>query len=121
MHYIFSIQWSICRLLFQLKRGASIEKRSGLGYTPLHVTAHYDRVGVAKLLLEAGVNPDEEDFQVSYFLLVSALLSRGRGPTTNLIFVNRDLRPYTMRLNYRRRQWQTYSSSSARTKTGSLG
>ena len=47
-----------------MNRGASIERRSGLGYTPLHVTAHYDRVGVAKLLLEAGVNPDEEDFQV---------------------------------------------------------
>lgn len=48
-----------------MKRGANIERRSGLGYTPLHVTAHYDRVGVARLLLEAGVNPDEEDLQVS--------------------------------------------------------
>lgn len=47
-----------------MKRGANVEKRSGLGYTPLHITAHYDRVGVARLLLEAGVNPDEEDFQV---------------------------------------------------------
>ena len=47
-----------------MNRGANIERRSGLGYTPLHVTAHYDRVGVAKLLLEGGVNPDEEDFQV---------------------------------------------------------
>lgn len=47
-----------------MNRGANVETRSGLGYTPLHVTAHYDRVGVAKLLLEAGVNPDEEDFQV---------------------------------------------------------
>ena len=51
-------------LMFQMKRGANIERRSGLGYTPLHVTAHYDRVGVARLLLEDGVNPDEEDFQV---------------------------------------------------------
>ena len=48
-----------------MKRGANIEIRSRLGYTPLHVTAHYDRVGVARVLLEAGVNPDEEDFQVS--------------------------------------------------------
>ena len=46
-----------------------MERRSGLGYTPIHVTAHYDRVGVARLLLEAGVNPDEEDLQVSWFLL----------------------------------------------------
>ena len=45
-----------------------MERRSGLGYTPIHVTAHYDRVGVARLLLEAGVNPDEEDLQVSRFL-----------------------------------------------------
>ena len=45
-----------------------MERRSGLGYTPIHVTAHYDRVGVARLLLEAGVNPDEEDLQVSWFL-----------------------------------------------------
>ena len=49
---------------FQIDQGANIEQRSGLGYTPLHVTAHYDRVGVAKFLLECGVNPDEEDFQV---------------------------------------------------------
>ena len=49
---------------FQIDQGANIELRSGLGYTPLHVTAHYDRVGVAKFLLECGVNPDEEDFQV---------------------------------------------------------
>ena len=58
------------KLLFlQLSRGANMERRSGLGYTPIHVTAHYDRVGVARLLLEAGVNPDEEDLQVSWFLL----------------------------------------------------
>ena len=57
------------KLLFlQLSRGANMERRSGLGYTPIHVTAHYDRVGVARLLLEAGVNPDEEDLQVSWFL-----------------------------------------------------
>ena len=57
------------KLLFlQLSRGANMERRSGLGYTPIHVTAHYDRVGVARLLLEAGVNPDEEDLQVSRFL-----------------------------------------------------
>ena len=49
---------------FQISRGANIERRSELGYTPIHVTAHYDRVGVARLLLESGVNPDEEDFQV---------------------------------------------------------
>ena len=47
-----------------MDHGANIELRSGLGYTPLHVTAHYDRVGVARLLLESGVRPDEEDFQV---------------------------------------------------------
>ena len=49
-----------------MDHGANIELRSGLGYTPLHVTAHYDRVGVARLLLESGVRPDEEDFQVSH-------------------------------------------------------
>lgn len=48
-----------------MDNGANIEKRSGLGYTPLHVCAHYDRVGVARLLLETGVSPDEEDYQVN--------------------------------------------------------
>ena len=51
-----------------------MERRSGLGYTPIHVTAHYDRVGVARLLLEAGVNPDEEDLQVSWFLKLRPIL-----------------------------------------------
>ena len=49
-----------------------MERRSGLGYTPIHVTAHYDRVGVARLLLEAGVNPDEEDLQVSWLLHIGS-------------------------------------------------
>ncbi len=48
-----------------MEHGANLTQRSALGYTPLHVTAHYDRVGVAKILLDSGVNPDEEDFQVN--------------------------------------------------------
>jgi ankyrin repeat protein len=47
-----------------MDKGADLEQRSALGYTPLHVTAHYDRVGVARMLLEASVNPDIEDHQV---------------------------------------------------------
>ncbi len=38
--------------------------RSALGYTPLHVAAHYGQVEVARILLEAGATPDQEDLQV---------------------------------------------------------
>jgi ankyrin repeat protein len=35
-----------------------------LGYTPLHVAAHYGQVEMARILLEAGAVPDQEDLQV---------------------------------------------------------
>jgi len=50
---------------FQISHGADLEMRSSLGYTPLHVAAHYGQVEVARILLEAGAKPDQEDLQVN--------------------------------------------------------
>ena len=51
-------------LIFQISHGADLELRSCLGYTPLHVAAHYGQVEMARILLEAGAQPDQEDLQV---------------------------------------------------------
>ena len=54
---------------FQISHGADLELRSCLGYTPLHVAAHYGQVEMARILLEAGAQPDQEDLQVKIVLL----------------------------------------------------
>ena len=52
----------------QISHGANLEHRSMLGYSPLHVAAHYGQVDMARILLESGANPDQEDLQVERFI-----------------------------------------------------